>query len=133
MICGTSKGKKLRVEKLEDRSMLNGNVVVSAVGATLLIRGDGGNNGIQISGTATPGQYVVAPIAGSGTTINGNGSAAGKTVNKITALISADMGAGNDTLLIGGSTTITLPTSVVVIGALAMIRLACRISSPRTL
>ncbi len=56
----TNLGRKLRIEGLERRYLLAGDVTVKVYGGTLVLTGDNKDNFVIVSGTGTPGQLVVA-------------------------------------------------------------------------
>jgi hypothetical protein len=64
------KYRRLRLENLEPRQMLAGDVTVAVVGGLLSINGDTDNNAIVISSTGNPGEFTVSSEDGT-TTING--------------------------------------------------------------
>lgn len=86
----TSFDKRLRLETLERKAMLAGDVAVSVVGGDLFLVGDAADNSVNFSGTATPGEYV---LSDAGTTFNGMPSL---TVTGVTGDVTVDLGAGND-------------------------------------
>ena len=86
------------VERLEDRTLLSGNVLVELVGGDVVITGDAQDNSVAIS--IVDGNVRVHGL--SGTQINGSADpfvlvANGSTLN---ADVVAHLGAGNDTLII---------------------------------
>lgn len=90
--------KRLRFEPLELRSMMTGNVtaVVEADG-DLVVTGDGQNNGITITQTAT-NTFVVTGDAT--TTINGQALATPATLPGVTKSFKIEMLGGNDNVTI---------------------------------
>ncbi|MFO0869196.1 MAG: hypothetical protein U0935_09700 [Pirellulales bacterium] len=84
--------RALRVESLERREVLAGNVTATLIGATLVINGDGADNQVAVISLGNS-RYAVAGVD---TTING---AAGSFVTPRTTLnITANLNAGNDAL-----------------------------------
>lgn len=108
-------GTRLRVESLEDRRMLAGNVVVEAIGGSLFLRGDNLSNGVNLTAGATPGTFQVAGVTDASTaptattlslgrnhqglTLNADGTV---TASGITRAIFVDMGNGDNAVGIGG-------------------------------
>jgi VCBS repeat-containing protein len=92
----------LSFEKLEDRTVMAGNVTAIDASGYLLLFGDGGDNQVAITQNLN-GSLNVAGTAG--TTINGQGSA---TLGAATRGALILMGEGNDTLSITGTTASAL-------------------------
>lgn len=100
---GRGHGQRLlRVEALERRAMLAGNVTVSVSGGTLNIRGDGEDNAVFIT-EVEEGVYAVVgfdDLSGSPTSINGVSN--GELVfGGVTRDINIDLKGGDDLLAIG--------------------------------
>lgn len=68
-----SSNKNLRLESLEDRNLMAGDVAVHVHNGTVVLSGDHEANGIVVSSTAEDGQLIIAGIdaGGQATTING--------------------------------------------------------------
>ncbi|MCA9097411.1 MAG: hypothetical protein KDA36_03460 [Planctomycetaceae bacterium] len=96
------------VMRLEDRTLLAGNVTAAITGGNLVIQGDDLSNTITIEPTANAGEFK---ITGTGTTVNG---AANVTLGGLTGDIIAQMGDGNDQVQLSTSGTqdITLPGAI---------------------
>jgi len=69
----SSKKPILRLESLENRNLMAGDVAANVLGGTLFLSGDQEANGVVLSSTAEDGQFIVAGIdaGGEATTING--------------------------------------------------------------
>lgn len=100
----TSFDKRLRLETLERKAMLAGDVAVSVVDGDLFLVGDAADNNVNFSGTATPGEYV---LSDAGTTFNGMPSL---TVTGVTGDVTVDLGAGADEFEMAGT---SLPGSFI--------------------
>jgi hypothetical protein len=136
----TSFGRKLRIEGLERRYLLAGDVTVKVAGGNLLLTGDNKDNFVIVSGTGTAGQFVVTGESdgnGIATNIRYNNTNNGDViVNGITAIIvdlkdgnngfgltnaslsgsvNIATGSGNDTVAIGDTGVLT---SVTVLNAI---------------
>jgi hypothetical protein len=102
-----SRGRKhgqrfLRVEALERRAMLAGNVTVSVSGGTLNIRGDGEDNAIVVS-EVEEGVYAVLgfdDLEGNPTFVNGDENGV-VVIGGVTRDINIDLKGGDDLLAIG--------------------------------
>jgi hypothetical protein len=100
-----------RLEQLEARQVLAGNVTAAVYGGTLFITGDNAGNGILItqdlsSGVPVAGKFTVTGVTqdGSATTVNG---ALSKTVSGVTGDVIIDLRRGNDRVAItNGNPTI---------------------------
>jgi hypothetical protein len=89
---------RLGVEQLEDRLTPSGNVTAAVVNGTLVVKGDGGDNKIQITSTA-PGVVTVSGIPfDSPTSVNGVASASFPAASF--ANISVTMQNGDDRVLV---------------------------------
>ena len=88
--------RRLRVESLENRRLLAGDVTVGYSGDSLIITGDFDDNNISIEGTADG----VVKITGNGTTINGVNSPFEFPLDQDLRI---SMGDGNDTVDIDGN------------------------------
>ena len=102
----TSRQPKLRVESLEKRLLMAGNVTVSQSGADLIIQGDNSDNSLEVIGTGVAGQFVVVgePSVAGGTAINGvvNGA---QTFNGVTNDITIKLAGGDDFLIVNNVAT----------------------------
>jgi len=89
--------RQLRLESLEPRWLMSGNVTVRVAGQyplyDLVIDGDGLANQIAIRYDQTQRTWTVAGIPGTGTTVNGQASV---TVGGVTNSVWIDMGSGDD-------------------------------------
>ena len=70
---GKSGAATLRMEHLEDKNLMAGDVAVNVIGNSLMVRGDVEANGVQIVSAAEDGQFIVRGMdaGGAATTING--------------------------------------------------------------
>ncbi len=97
----TERRKRLRLESLEARRLLAGNVGVDVVEGNLLIRGDRLSNGIEVRQLQDgSGAFVIRGLIsedGEVTTVNGEASV---TVDGVTGNVQARMGAGDDVLYV---------------------------------
>jgi hypothetical protein len=94
--------RKLRIEALERRAMLAGNVTVSVSGGTLNIRGDGEDNAIFVS-EVEQGVYAVVgfdDLEGNPTFVNGDENGV-VVIGGVTRDINIDLKGGDDLLAIG--------------------------------
>ena len=98
--------KFLQLERLEERSVLAGNVNILASGGYVNILGDGGDNQLTITLNGTNG----AIISGQGGTTLNRGSAS-VTVDNFASFLNVNLGGGNDSLTLNGSTTQQLRVS----------------------
>ncbi len=64
---------RMGVETLEDKRLLAGDITVSVMDGSLLIRGDAESNGVAITSGNAPGEFIVAglPVDDVATSING--------------------------------------------------------------
>jgi hypothetical protein len=102
---------RLRVEKLEDRSLMAGNVTAVVTNGTLVITGDTAANGITLDYIQATDTYQVIGTTqgGSNTTVNSlDTSVAGnaQTFTNVSA-VRIDMGAGDDNLIFGAASSTT--------------------------
>jgi len=128
--------RKLRLESLESRCLLAGNVTVKVAGGNLFITGDNNDNVVLVAGTGTSGQYLVEGLtdsAGLPTNIRYNGTnnssvivsgvkhsinvdlkggddAFGLTNANVKNDVNIEMGAGNDLVAIGSSSSVGIDT-----------------------
>jgi hypothetical protein len=119
--------RTLKVEPLEGRAMLAGNVTVSVSGGNLIITGDNRDNAVLVQQGANSGDYVVtgfdfADFGGSGasgpTTIKGGsstfvdfGGTSARIVHGVTRNVIIDMKGGNDSLGVGNNLDDLLATA----------------------
>ncbi len=109
---------RLSVEKLEDRSLMAGNVTAVVTGGLLVITGDTADNGVTIDYNQTTNAYSVigtTPTGSTATTINSLDTsvvANAQIFTTVTKGIRIAMNAGNDNVAFGSVTS----TSFVVDG-----------------
>jgi hypothetical protein len=82
--------RRLRIESLENRYLMAGNLTSSLDGGVLTLTGDALDNLSFVNGTGVPGQVIVQPVA---TTIDGQ--AAPKTFNGVESVVINSLD-GND-------------------------------------
>jgi hypothetical protein len=112
-----SKVRKLRVESLEKRAMLDGNLAVSVVQGMLVVTGDANSNVVTIS-PPQPGTAGTKGVAGisllitpdSNTSVNGGAAGVALAVSGVTAGGKIDLGGGGDSLTLQGG--VDLPGSL---------------------
>jgi hypothetical protein len=99
MLTRNSRTKSLRLERLEGRDMLAGNVTATLMDHTLLIHGDNSGNAIIVTQTGKKSFTVVQDPANP-TTINGvtGGSFSADRVKRVEIIT----GTGNDSVTING-------------------------------
>jgi large repetitive protein len=103
---------QLAIERLEERTLLTGNVVAHVVAGNLFISGDNKNNEIALQST-TGGALQLSSLDGT-TTINGGSGPF--TTSSVTGGVVITFGSGNDVLQVGGSSTVTsLPHGLLII------------------
>ena len=87
--------RNLRLEALEEKTLLAGDVQVVVSRGDLVITGDRADNQVEIVATANPGEYEVRGLerGGEDTTINGTGETI--TVDGVRDDIRIDMGGGD--------------------------------------
>jgi hypothetical protein len=95
---------QLRIEALESRAMMAGNVTAAVVGGNLLIRGDNQFNDIAITAGPNPGDFLIT--GNNGTTVNG--SSAPITESGVTRNVMIAFKKAGCTLKIGDSQDQTL-------------------------
>jgi hypothetical protein len=83
--------RRLKLEQLESRQMLAGDVTVNVVGGDLSIVGDSENNFLVLTATGNAGEYVVT---GTNTTVNGG--AVPVTVSGVTGDVTIQLHDGSD-------------------------------------
>lgn len=91
--------------RLEDRTLLVGNVTAAITGGNLVIQGDALSNNINIEPTANAGEFKITGVT---TTVNG---AANVTLSGLTGDVVVLMGDGNDQVqfVTLGTQDVTLP------------------------
>jgi hypothetical protein len=94
--------RKLKLEILEDRKLMAGNVTAGIESNDLWIRGDNRDNVVEIRQLANPGQFRVIGL--SGTTINGRSQV---DITSPTTDMHIRMNGGNDGVVIGSFTVAT--------------------------
>ena len=89
---------KLRMENLEDRNLMAGDVAVQVTGGSLVLTGDQESNGVELVSTGVEGQYIVTGLdaGGDATTVNGESTAL--VVDGVTRSVHVRLGDGDDTL-----------------------------------
>jgi hypothetical protein len=119
-----SRNRRLGVERLEDKHMLNGTVTALVAGGCLVLTGDAQDNGLSVAPPVggAPGELH---IQGDGTTLIrvGRGVPAGDvTVFGVTRSITVNLLRGDDNIAIGGvedvDTPMVLKGSVIVVDVL---------------
>src|SRR5262245_48818994 len=91
--------RSLRVEGLETRDLMAGDVTAEVVGGSLIIKGDAQANDIVIT-EPTPGSFQIATGATSTTTINGG--AGPVTLNNVTKDVKINLKNGADRVTVTG-------------------------------
>ncbi len=91
--------RTLGFQRLEDRTLMAGNVTVAVQNAALVVTGDNSNNAIVITQSGS-GKYTVAP-GDSNTTINGK--LAAQTFSGVTGDFNINLKAGADSMQIGNA------------------------------
>ncbi len=86
------------VESLETRTLLAGDVAVSVVDGSLLVQGDAESNQVHIRSGQNPGEFVVAGIPGSNTTVNGQEGPA--LFTGVLRHVVAGLGEGDDSIIV---------------------------------
>lgn len=104
--------KRLSVERLEDRSLMAGNVTAAVTGGVLVITGDASDNGVTVDYIQANNSYQVIGTSqgGTNTTINSlDTSVAGneQIFANVTKGIKITLNAGNDNLVFGAAATST--------------------------
>jgi hypothetical protein len=93
-------GRVLRLENLEQRHLLAGNVTVAVTNGDLVITGDGSSNFVEISATVNAGEYVVKGLFLNAVTKINQGTNA-VTVSGVTDDFNINLNGGNDKIRIG--------------------------------
>ncbi|MEM7317109.1 MAG: hypothetical protein AAF497_28580 [Planctomycetota bacterium] len=135
--------RHLKLESLEDKCLLAGDVTVSVVEGNLRIEGDAADNGVAITSGDTADSYIVAGLPsddGTPTTINGateRVEVTGVTGNMRIGLgegndglrmfnanvrgnVGINMGVGNDSVQIGGPVSTTRDVNSLIHGRVAV-------------
>ena len=86
--------RSLKLESLEARLLLSGNVTAEVIGGSLVVTGDGADNMINIEQTGLGAGEFRIDRDGSGTTING--TLADVIVGGVTKDVKINMGDGHD-------------------------------------
>jgi hypothetical protein len=95
----------LRVEGLESRAMLAGNITAYVDGGTLFVRGDDAGNGVSIQQLDNNRYAVIGfDVAGGATRVNGSASA--KAFSGVVNDINIDLNGGDDSLVIANKATV---------------------------
>lgn len=103
-----SRNRKLRVERLEDKHMLNGTVTAVVSGGTLILTGDSHDNTVAVVPGAEAGELEIFGF--DGTLIKrGSAAPAEEVVVRGIRNIVANLGRGNDNLGIGGLADVDTP------------------------
>lgn len=102
--------KRLSVERLEDRSLMAGNVTAAVSAGVLVITGDASDNGVTVDFNPATSAYQVTGTTqgGSATTINGVDAslpANAQIFTGVTKGIKILLNAGNDNLVFGAATS----------------------------
>lgn len=103
--------RKLRIETLEQKQLLAGDVLVNVVNGALNIQGDDLDNQIAVSSGEEPGTYIVRGLNGTnvmtgepaseGGVAEGTAPESAVVVEGVRRGIRANMGDGNDTVILG--------------------------------
>ncbi len=105
--------RQFSVEKLEDRSLMAGNVTAAVQAGVLVITGDASDNGVTVDYVQATNTYRVigvTPSGGTATTINGLDTSVPANIPTFTGVtkgININLNAGNDTLSFGSDTSST--------------------------
>lgn len=105
--------KQLGVEKLEDRSLMAGNVTAAVQAGVLVITGDAADNGVTVDYIQATNTYQVigtTPTGGTATTINGVDTSVPANAQNFTGVtkgVTINLNAGNDNLVFGSATSST--------------------------
>lgn len=92
--------RKLRLESLEQKQMLAGDVTVSIVNGVLTLQGDDLDNQVAVSSGETAGSFVIRGLDGTMLHLGDAEGASELLVEGVRRGLIANMGAGNDTLRI---------------------------------
>lgn len=123
MLMRGSRNRRLRVERLEEKHMLNGTVTALVAGGSLVLIGDAHGNQIEVAPGAAAGDIEIKGT--DGTTMIRVGHAAPAVdviVHGVTRNITTNLGGGDDGVTIGGAEDFAVPLilkgSVIVVDAL---------------
>ena len=94
-----SRGKKLRVESLENRTVLTGNVTAVVSHGSLVVTGDAADNGITITQVDSDSFQIAGDAS---TTINGQSLGTPVVLDGIAKNVLVDMKSGNDSVSLDG-------------------------------
>lgn len=89
----------LRMESLEKRNLMAGDVTVNVLDGNLLISGDQKANGIELTSTAVEGQFIVTGIDAGGSPTSVNGDSTPLVVEGVDRNVLVRMGNGDDRLV----------------------------------
>lgn len=109
----SGQSKRLGIERLEERSLMAGNVTAAVQGGFLVITGDTADNGITVDYIQATKSYQVigtTPTGGTATTINGLDTtvpANAQIFANVTKGLKINTGSGNDLLVFGAATSST--------------------------
>lgn len=97
--------RRLRLESLEHKKMLAGDVLASVVEGVLLIQGDELGNEIAVTSGEQPGAYEIRGLEGTTITLDGDNTTAQDdasvvVVEGVTRAIRANMGDGDDRVVL---------------------------------
>src|SRR5262245_35512953 len=95
-------GRSLSFETLESKQMLAGDVTVSVVAGTMLVKGDDAGNHVQITQGDNGTSFIVKGL--DGTTVKMNGTTAPETGLVVTGVkgVNVNMGSGPDIVDVAG-------------------------------
>jgi hypothetical protein len=103
--------RRLAAETLENRALLAGDISAHVFGGVLVLVGDSAANGVKIQASGDSLEVVGTEAGGAATTINGQTSF---TANGVTGGLAAWLRNGNDSLVFGDGSAVTIPGTVVV-------------------
>lgn len=106
-----SRNRRLAAERLENRTLLAGNISASVHQGVLVLIGDGESNGVLVRASADSLEVVGTDAGGSATTINGEASF---TASGVTRGLAAWLGSGSDSVTLGDGGAVSIPGAVVV-------------------
>lgn len=89
---------KLRIENLENRNLMAGDVAVQVTDGALFVTGDQESNGVELVSTGVEGQYIVTGLDAGDNATTVNGETAPLVVDGVTRSIHVRLGDGDDTL-----------------------------------
>ncbi len=134
--------RRMRLETLEEKRLLAGDVTVGVVDGNLLVRGDAESNGVFITAGDAPGAFVVTglPVGDGPTSINGSflrvevggvfrsvlvGMGAGDDLVNVRDAafrgdVAVDAGMGNDDVNVGGPRTSVTEGNTFIRGSLSV-------------